>query len=87
MSGKAFLPLPIVGVVVFEPRPGRLGVSSLREKLRARGVVAGVARGVESSDDPVAARWRGVEGTHSSFSMRWTGRLRERIDSFGRSLK
>jgi hypothetical protein len=86
-SGRAFLPLPIVGVVVFDARLGRLGVSSLRENVRARGVDEGVAWGVESLDELVAARWRGVEGTHSSFSIRWTGRLRERMDSFGRSAK
>jgi hypothetical protein len=91
MIGKAFLPLRMSGVVEFEIAAGRLGVSwlRLRENVRARGVDAGVARGVESSDSPVPARWRwgGVAGLRSSLSRRWTGRLRERIDSFGRSLK
>ena len=89
MDGRAFFPPLAVGVVEFEMGPARLGVSWLRERenVRARGVDAGVAWGVDSSDAPVAARWRGVEGVHSSLSERCTGRLRERIDSFGRSLK
>jgi hypothetical protein len=46
----------VVGVTVLEATSDRLGVSSLIENVGARGVDAGVARGVESSDDPVAAR-------------------------------
>ena len=87
ISGKAFLPLPTIGTVELEVVTDRLGVSWLRENVGARGVDDGVARGVESSDTPVSARWRGVDGCHSSLSRRWIGRLRERIDSFGRSLK
>lgn len=86
-SGRAFLPLlGAVGVDEFEARLGRLGVSSLIEMLRARGVV-GDARGVSSFDEVLFARWRGVEGTHSSLSRRCTGRLRERMESAGCSLK
>jgi hypothetical protein len=56
-SGRAFLPLlVVVGVAFREVMSDRLGVSSLIENVRARGVDAGVTRGVESSDDPVAAR-------------------------------
>ena len=58
MSGKAFLPSRMSGVVEVEIAPGRLGVSWVRENVGARGVDDGVARGVESSDAPVAARCR-----------------------------
>lgn len=61
--GRAFFALLVavdVGVAVLEAEGAFVGVCSPKERTRARGV----ARGVESSLDPVvSARWRGVEGT------------------------